>query len=61
MIPVPRHTGICEDLAATREASLAAAATKAAARELADSGMTLRDVGKVLGVSHKRVHQLLTG
>ena len=37
----------------------AAEESRAAARELAASGLSLRDVGEALGVSHQRAHQLV--
>ena len=45
------------DSAAAR--SRAAAEARAAARELAASGMPMRDIGQVLGVSHQRAQQLV--
>lgn len=39
----------------------AAAEVRAAARELAASGATLRDIGRVLNVSHQRAQQLVKG
>jgi hypothetical protein len=38
----------------------AAALTRSAARRLHDDGLTLRDIGKLLQVSHQRAHQLVT-
>lgn len=38
----------------------AAAEVRAAARALADQGMPLRDVGKALGISYQRAHQLVS-
>jgi hypothetical protein len=38
--------------------SAAAAESRAAARELLESGMPLRDAARLLGVSYQRVHQL---
>ncbi|MGH2627040.1 MAG: type II toxin-antitoxin system HicB family antitoxin [Anaerolineales bacterium] len=38
----------------------AAAEVRAAARALHDSGLSLRDVGRILGVSYQRAHQLVS-
>lgn len=38
----------------------AAAELRAAASELHDQGLPLRDVGRLLGVSHQRAHQLVS-
>jgi hypothetical protein len=38
----------------------AAAQVRAAARELHDNGLPLRDVGRILGVSYQRAHQLVS-
>ena len=38
----------------------AAALTRRAARRMHDDGLTLRDIGKLLDVSHQRAHQLVT-
>ena len=47
--------------AASAEAQAAAAAeVRIAAKQLHRQGMGLRDVGKVLGVSHQRAHQLVS-
>jgi hypothetical protein len=46
------------DEAATAQAE-AAAEARAAARELAASGLTMRDIGQALGVSYQRAHQLV--
>ncbi|HKE50951.1 MAG TPA: HicB family toxin-antitoxin system [Actinomycetes bacterium] len=37
----------------------AARESRAAVRELADAGMTVRDIGAVLGISYQRAQQLL--
>lgn len=39
----------------------AAAETRAAARELHGDGIPLRDIGRVLGVTYQRAHQLVGG
>ncbi len=39
----------------------AAVEVRAAARALADTGLTLRDIGQALGVSYQRAHQLVRG
>ena len=44
---------------AARAQHSAAEESRLAARELAASGLTVRDVGAVLGVSHQRAHQLV--
>lgn len=38
----------------------AAAEVRSAARQLHEQGVGLRDLGKVLGVSHQRAHQLVS-
>ncbi|HVA60586.1 MAG TPA: HicB family toxin-antitoxin system [Mycobacteriales bacterium] len=38
----------------------AAEELRAAAQELAKSGMTVRDIGQLLGVSYQRAHQLVS-
>lgn len=40
--------------------SKAAAELRAAAQELARSGLPLRDIGQLLGVSYQRAHQLVS-
>lgn len=44
---------------AARANAAAAAEARAAARVLHESGLPLRDVGTILGVSHQRAHQLV--
>lgn len=64
-IPLPESVQAHLDAAAQlREQSAetqahAAAELRAAARELADDGVPLRDIGRLLGVSHQRAHQLV--
>ena len=59
---VAEHLRRSEELrAASAEAQAAAAAeVRSAARQLHEQGVALRDVGKVLGVSHQRAHQLVS-
>ena len=45
--------------ASARANSDAAAEVRTAARSLASTGMPLRDIGQVLGVSYQRAHQLV--
>ena len=45
---------------ARRADRLAVEQTKKAAAALADRGISLRDAAAILGISHQRVHQLLT-
>jgi transposase-like protein len=33
---------------------------RAAARELADAGLTMRDIGQLLGISYQRAQQLVS-
>ncbi len=46
------------DQAASAQAQ-ASAEIRQAARTMADSGLSLRDIGTILELSHQRVHQLL--
>jgi predicted RNase H-like HicB family nuclease len=66
-VHVTRPDSVAELLAAL-EVSIAAAAEaseeasrmrREVAQALRDEGLPLRDVGKLIGVSHQRVHQLL--
>lgn len=43
-----------------RTRAAAAAESRAAAGVLADEGLTVRDIGTVLGVSYQRAHQLVS-
>lgn len=55
------HLARSAELADQADAARAAAAAevRAAARSMHDQGMSLRDVGALLGMSHQRVHQLI--
>ena len=59
---VAEHLRRFEELRATSAEAQAAAAAeiRSAARQLHEQGVALRDVGKVLGVSHQRAHQLVS-
>ena len=46
--------------ASSRANAEAAAEVRAAARELADAGLTMRDIGQLLGVSYQRAQQLVS-
>lgn len=46
--------------AAAEANSAAARESRAAARTLADQGMTMRDIGAALGISHQRAAQLVS-
>ena len=46
--------------ASARANAEAAAEVRAAARELADAGLTMRDIGQLLGVSYQRAQQLVS-
>lgn len=54
-----RQVGRDRELAG-RHAAAAAAQARALARELSARGVTVRDVGEVLGVSFQRAQQLIT-
>jgi len=58
---VRRHLAEADRLRRESDAakSAAAAESRAAARELVESGMPLRDAARLLGVSYQRVHQLV--
>lgn len=45
--------------AETEARTMAAAEARLAAQELAKVGLTVREVGEALGVSHQRAHQLI--
>jgi predicted RNase H-like HicB family nuclease len=47
--------------AAAKAELIANAATQRTVGELIDSGLSLRDVATMFGLSHQRVHQLATG
>lgn len=61
-VEVQKHLERSEELRAASAESQAAAAAEVriAARQLHEQGINLRDVGKVLGVSHQRAHQLVS-
>src|SRR6266542_4230663 len=58
---VQRHLAEADRLRRQSDAakSAAAAESRAAARELVESGLPLRDAAQLLGVSYQRVHQLI--
>ena len=57
---VAKHLARAEKLRTDSASAQAAAASevRAAARALREEGISLRDVGKLLGVSYQRAHQL---
>jgi hypothetical protein len=59
---VQQHLALAERLRSesTKAQAEAAAQVRAAARELHDNGLPLRDVGRILGVSYQRAHQLVS-
>ena len=60
--PVVKHLRRAEDARASAAAAQADAAreVRLAATELQRSGMSLRDIGRALGVSYQRAHQLVS-
>lgn len=58
---VERHLMKSRELRVVAERANAESACeiRAAARTLHDANITMRDIGKVLGVSHQRAHQLI--
>ena len=60
---VRKDLELSADLRTQAAASQRAAAelTRGAARRLHEDGLTLRDIGKLLEVSHQRAHQLVDG
>ena len=60
-VEIQKHLQRSEELraAAAKAQAAAAAEVRTAARQLHEQGVGLRDVGKVLGVSHQRAHQLV--
>jgi len=56
------HLARSVELAERAEVARAAstAEIRAAARSMHDQGISLRDVGALLGISHQRVHQLIS-
>jgi hypothetical protein len=63
MIPEPMREIVEEATAArstaARAQETAARLTRQAARQLVEEGLTVRDAGVLLGVSHQRIAQLL--
>lgn len=53
-----RSVELAEQADEARAAS--AAEVRAAARSMHDQGISMRDVGALLGLSHQRVHQLIS-
>jgi DNA-directed RNA polymerase specialized sigma24 family protein len=60
---VQHELAIVRELAdtATRASNQAAAQRAALARRLHDEGLTVRDIGQIMGVSYQRAAQLITG